>query len=242
MPKLREIMTTEVETGEPDTTLEEIAAMMRDGDVGAIPIVEDDELVGIVTDRDIVVRCIAEGKDPAETTVEDVLSEDLETATPDMDVEEAARIMSRRQIRRLPVVEENRLIGIVSLGDIAVKHDDEEVGGQALEDISEGVKQGGGNRGRRERTRRGVTPSAGGLRVSQEARTGNRGQMPSARGRQQGSVRGRDEATVGSKRPSRNEPSSRQGITSRAASAERARQEKVSPSRATRPASRRRAS
>ncbi len=236
MPKVREIMTAEVETAEPDTTLDEIATMMRDGDVGAIPVLEDDELVGIVTDRDIVVRYIAEGKDPAETTVDEVLSEELESASPDMDVEAAADIMSRRQIRRLPVVEENRLVGIVSLGDIAVKHADEQVSGEALEDISEGVN----SRGERGRKRRGASPSAGGLRVSQESRTGNRGQMPGARGRQQGSARGRGLTSISGGKEVRYEPSSRQGITSRAAEAERARQEKVAPSRATRPATRRR--
>jgi CBS domain-containing protein len=204
MPKVRDIMTAEVETAEPDTTLDEIATMMRDGDVGAIPVLEDDEVVGIVTDRDIVVRCIAEGKDPAETTVDDVLSEDLETASPDMDLQEAARIMSGRQIRRLPVVEDNRLVGIVSLGDIAVKHEDEAVSGRALENISEGAK------------------------------TSGRRRQPGPAGKRLSAIRGGKQA--------RNQSSSRQGISSRAAEAEHARQEKVAPSRATRPATRRRAS
>ena len=136
--KVREIMTTDVATATPETTLEDIATMMRDEDTGAIPVLDDDELVGIITDRDIVVRCIAEGKDPVETTVEDVLSGGLETIEPESDIEEAREIMSRRQIRRLPVVEDGGLVGMLSIGDIAVKSDADV--GDTLEDVSEGVK------------------------------------------------------------------------------------------------------
>jgi predicted transcriptional regulator len=114
---------------------------MRDEDTGAIPIVEDEQLCGIVTDRDIVIRCIAEGKDPAEITVDQILSEDLETIDPDADVQEAADLMARKQIRRLPVVEEGCLVGVVSLGDIAVKHEDEQAAGEALQEVSQGVKE-----------------------------------------------------------------------------------------------------
>ncbi len=139
--KIREIMTTEVTAASPDTTLEELATMMRDQDVGAIPIVVEGELTGIVTDRDIVVRCIAEGKNPAGVTAEDVVSEDLQTIAPDDDVEHASRLMAAKQIRRLPVVQEGRLVGVVSIGDVAVKHRDERVSGEALEQVSKGVKQ-----------------------------------------------------------------------------------------------------
>lgn len=139
MPSVREMMSVDVKAAALDTTVEELAGMMRDEDVGAIPVLDNGTLLGIVTDRDIVVRCIAEGGDPAETTAEDVISENVGTIDPDSDIEEAARIMAERQIRRLPVVEEDRVVGMISLGDIAVKHDDR-VGGAALEDISEGVK------------------------------------------------------------------------------------------------------
>jgi CBS domain-containing protein len=140
--KVREIMTTDVVTATPDTTLDQIAGMMRDQDVGAIPILDDDQLVGIVTDRDIVVRCIAEGKDPSETSVEEVLiEEELETILPDVDAEEAAQLMASKQIRRLPVIEDEVLVGIVSLGDISAKGDSE-AAGEALEDVSQGVKKG----------------------------------------------------------------------------------------------------
>lgn len=138
--KVRDIMTAGVATATPETTLEDIATMIRDEHTGAIPVL-DDELVGIVTDRDIVIRCIAEGKDPVETTVEDVLSESLETIAPDADVEEARDLMSRRQIRRLPVVEDGKLMGMLSIGDIAVKSDTDV--GATLENVSEGVKASG---------------------------------------------------------------------------------------------------
>ena len=143
--KVQDIMTTDVATDTPDSTLEEIASMMKEEDTGAIPIVDDDELVGIVTDRDIVLRCIAEGRDATETNVEDILSEDPVTIEPDADVEEAARIMSQRQIRRLPVVLDGELVGVISLGDIAVKERGDEASGEALEGVSRGVK---GTRGR----------------------------------------------------------------------------------------------
>jgi CBS domain-containing protein len=136
-----EIMTTNVATAEPDSTLEEIATMMKDENVGAIPVVDGDELVGIVTDRDIVVRCIAEGKDPSECEVEEIVSEDLETVSPDDDVRRAAEIMQRKQIRRLPVCDEDgKLVGMLSLGDIAVKQGNDGVSGETLEQVSQGVK------------------------------------------------------------------------------------------------------
>ena len=137
--KIREIMTTEIKKATPDNTLADIAAMMRDEDVGALPVVQDGELRGIVTDRDIVVRAIAEGKEPTTTTVQEVLSEELESVEPDDDVEDAADLMASRQIRRLPVVQRGKLIGMVSLGDIAVKHE-ESTASHALEGVSEGVK------------------------------------------------------------------------------------------------------
>ncbi|HZU42274.1 MAG TPA: CBS domain-containing protein [Terriglobales bacterium] len=150
--RVREIMTKDVGTATLDSTVEDVTTMMKDDDVGAIPVLDDGELAGIVTDRDIVVRCIAEGKDPAETTVEDILTEELHTIEPDADVDEAARIMADRQIRRLPVVEEGELIGVVSLGDIAVKQGDTETAGESLQDISEGVKQERGSRSKRHKS------------------------------------------------------------------------------------------
>ena len=139
--KVSEVMTTEVETVQMNSTLEEAASIMKVENVGAIPVVdEDDDLVGIITDRDIVVRCVAEGKDPADTSIEEVLSHELETIEPDVDVEEAARLMADKQIRRLPVCEDGELVGMVSIGDLAVKASQPESSGAALREISQGVK------------------------------------------------------------------------------------------------------
>lgn len=138
--KVMEIMTTGISTADPDTTLEEIATLMRNEDVGSVPIIENDELIGIITDRDIVVRCIAEGRHPSEVCAEDILTDDPETVGPDLDVDEAAELMSRRQVRRLPVVDKGRLMGMISLGDIAVKQHDDNTSGEALERVSQGVK------------------------------------------------------------------------------------------------------
>ena len=185
--RVREIMTKNVATATLDSSVEDVAIMMKEEDAGAIPVLDDGELAGIVTDRDIVIRCLAEGKDPAETTVEDILTEELHTIEPDADVEEAARMMARRQIRRLPVVDEGELIGVVSLGDIAVKEDTDRAG-DSLQDISEGVKEERGlkeqQEGRtNERTMegRGRTLSGGGRETE-----GHRAKITPIRGQQEG--------------------------------------------------------
>jgi len=158
--KVRDIMTTAVETATPETNLQDIATMMKNEDVGSIPILDGDELLGIITDRDIVVRCVAAGKDPSDLEAGQILSEDLQTVDPDDDVEDAARMMSERQIRRLPVCEDGNLVGMLSIGDIAVK-ESEDTAGDALEDISEGVKPSPGSqaRGRKQ-------PAPAGLQTS----------------------------------------------------------------------------
>jgi CBS domain-containing protein len=139
--KVSEVMTTDVESVHMNSTLEEAASIMKVENVGAVPVVdEDDDLVGIITDRDIVVRCVAEGKNPAETNVEEVLSHELETIEPDVDVEEAAQLMADRQIRRLPVCEDGELVGMVSIGDLAVKTPAAQTSTEALREISKGVK------------------------------------------------------------------------------------------------------
>lgn len=146
--KVSEVMTTEVESVQMNSTLEEVASIMKVENVGAVPVVdEDDDLVGIITDRDIVVRCVAEGKNPADTNVEEVLSHELETIEPDVDVEEAAQLMAERQIRRLPVCEDGELIGMVSIGDLAVKTSTTQASSNTLREISKGVK--GDNRAAR---------------------------------------------------------------------------------------------
>ncbi|HVZ16184.1 MAG TPA: CBS domain-containing protein [Terriglobales bacterium] len=138
--KVRDAMTERVITARPDTTLEEIASMMKSQDTGAIPVVDEGELMGIVTDRDIVVRCIADGGDPSDTTAEEIVSEELETIDPESDLDEAIELMSQKQIRRLPVVDNGELVGMLSIGDVAVKQGDQEESGRALKEVSQGVK------------------------------------------------------------------------------------------------------
>ena len=141
--------------------------MMKEDDTGAIPVLYNGELAGIVTDRNIVIRCIAEGKNPAETTIEDILTEELHTIEPDADVDEAARLMAEQQIRRLPVIEEGELIGVISLGDIAVK-EDSSTAAESLQEISEGVKQRG--QGSKQKAR--ATEGRAGRRASEEKMDG----------------------------------------------------------------------
>src|SRR5512140_830321 len=106
--KVREIMTAEPRYAALDTTLEEIAMLMKEEDVGVIPVVDNEQVAGVVTDRDIVVRCIAAGKNPSECTAEDIMSEEVRSVAPDANVDEAADIMGEAQIRRLPVIEKGR--------------------------------------------------------------------------------------------------------------------------------------
>ena len=134
--KVTEIMTTDVETCSPEATLQEIAIRMLELDVGSIPVSDDDKLIGIITDRDIVVRGIA-SQFSLDTPVSRIISSDMVTGTKDMDVEKAASLMAKHQIRRLPIVENDKVVGIVSLGDIAVKDPSDEDSAIALEDVSE---------------------------------------------------------------------------------------------------------
>jgi CBS domain-containing protein len=117
-------MTADVHTISPDATIEEAAQEMRDGDFGVMPVGEDEQLLGVITDRDITIRAVAEGKDLS-TPVRDIMSEGVIWAHEDDSLEEAAQLMSDHQIRRLPVVDaDQRLVGIVALGDFAVEGSD----------------------------------------------------------------------------------------------------------------------
>jgi CBS domain-containing protein len=136
MTTVREIMTSDVETCSLLDNVFEVAQKMKQYNVGAIPIVDGDRLVGMITDRDIVIRCIAE-KHPPSSKVQDIMSEQLVTVSPDTPTDEAARLMSEHQIRRLPVVDGERLVGIVSLGDFAVRELTDNQAKQALSEISE---------------------------------------------------------------------------------------------------------
>jgi CBS domain-containing protein len=134
--KVFEIMTPEPELISPDASIKDAAKRMKDEDIGALPIGENDRLIGMVTDRDIAMRGVAEGRAPETTPVRDVMSEKILWSYEDEDIEEAARNMAEHQVRRLPVLNhEKRLIGIVSLGDIALTG--EECEKTALEGVSE---------------------------------------------------------------------------------------------------------
>ncbi|MCG1020515.1 CBS domain-containing protein [Sutcliffiella horikoshii] len=136
MQTVREVMTTNVDFCTPLDNVFEVATKMKDLNVGAIPIVENNELLGMITDRDLVVRGIAE-KHPGSNSVTNVMSDHLITIGPDASIEEAAHKMAEHQIRRLPVVENGALIGIVSLGDLAIRDYSDDQAGEALSDISE---------------------------------------------------------------------------------------------------------
>ena len=201
--KVREIMTSgSLATATLDTTLEEIANMMKAEDVGAIPVLDDDEkLAGIITDRDIVIRAIAEGEDPTECTAEDILSEQLHTIEPDAELQEAINLMSQHQIRRLPVVEEEQIIGIISLGDVSVKSQTEEAG-EALEDISlpihaqKSARERGPDEGVRQQSGRGNRQEQAGRNRQQASGHENRGgETGSGKGNQSNS--GRNQRTQG---------------------------------------------
>ncbi|MHC0037295.1 CBS domain-containing protein [Pseudoneobacillus sp. C159] len=136
MEKIRDIMTDDVECCTLLDNVFEVANKMKEWNVGAIPIVDGEKLVGMITDRDIVVRGVAE-KHPGSTKVEDVMSDTLVTVSPDTGTREAAQLMAKNQIRRLPVVENDRLVGIVSLGDLAIRDLTDDQAGDALSEISE---------------------------------------------------------------------------------------------------------
>jgi CBS domain-containing protein len=138
---IRDVMTTNPRTVSPQDTIQSAARIMRDEDTGAVPVVDNGRPVGIVTDRDIVVRAVADGQ--PNRPIREVVTSAVVTATPDMSTRDAAQLMSEHQIRRLPVVENDRLVGIVSLGDLAVKEGKDKRVGDALENISQGVKERG---------------------------------------------------------------------------------------------------
>jgi CBS domain-containing protein len=133
---VRDAMTENPRAIARDSTVVEAAKIMRDEDVGIVPIVEGDKLVGTLTDRDIAIRVVAEGKDPNTTKAEEVASREIVTIDPQQDLDEALRLMARHQVRRLPVVEEDgKLVGIVAQADIA-QHATDEQTGELVEEIS----------------------------------------------------------------------------------------------------------
>jgi CBS domain-containing protein len=135
MGQVRDVMTSNPTTCEPTATLVDAAKVMAREDVGPVPIVEGGKLVGLVTDRDIIIRAVAEGRDVTSTTVRDVASKDLVTVTADEDLDRALQLMAQHQVRRIPVVEGDRVVGIVSQADVARAADDEKTG-EVVQQIS----------------------------------------------------------------------------------------------------------
>ena len=136
--KIKEIMTTNVVSVNQNDTVKRAAELMKQHGIGAVPVcIDDQKVIGILTDRDIVLRSIAVGKDVNSLTVKDIMTLNPVTAAPDTDVHEAARIMSVKQVRRLPVVSNDRLVGIVSLGDVSVEPKLSDNAEQALKNISQ---------------------------------------------------------------------------------------------------------
>lgn len=136
MQQLKDLMTRDVKVVSPEMTIGEAAREMREGDFGMMPVGENDRMIGTISDRDITIRAVAEGKG-SDTKVRDVMSEGVSWAFEDDSVEQAAKTMSERQVRRLPVVDRNkRLVGIVALGDFAVDSSEIRPAAEALAEIS----------------------------------------------------------------------------------------------------------
>jgi CBS domain-containing protein len=134
--KVREAMTGRPRYVTPDTPVSQVAEVMEADDIGAVPVLEGEQLRGMVTDRDIVIRAVAKGKDPSGMPVREIFSREVITVGPDDDLANARQLMADHQVRRLPVVDEdNRLVGIVSQADVALEAKEKEVG-QMVGDIS----------------------------------------------------------------------------------------------------------
>ena len=142
--KLRDVMTNPVVRIHPDETVAVAARTLTHYNIGILPVCGNDGRVcGLVTDRDLVTRCLASGRSPANTPVRDVMTSKIVSATPDMDASMAAGLMGREQIRRLPVLENGKLCGMVSLGDLAKEKESSMDAGDALSEISSTLSRRG---------------------------------------------------------------------------------------------------
>ena len=136
MTTVADVMTPGVETTTSSEALRDAARTMREGDFGSMPVVDDGRLVGILTDRDIVVRGVAEGLDPTVARVGDVASRTPVAVAPDQDLDEAVELMAEHRVRRLPVVDDGRLVGVVSQADVALEAKEKKTG-EVVQQISE---------------------------------------------------------------------------------------------------------
>lgn len=137
--KVRDLMSPDVAFVTSTTRIGEIAKIMKDKDIGAVPVVQNDSVIGIITDRDIVVRAIAENKDVSQVTAEQVMSADPVCIEESKDIDKAADMMSEYQIKRLPVLGNGRLVGMIALGDLAIEQIHMDEAGDALSGISRGI-------------------------------------------------------------------------------------------------------
>ena len=136
--KAKDIMTENPECATPGTTVADVAAIMRDMNVGVVPVTDDDRLLGVITDRDITIRVTAAGMAPQDVTVQDFMSPNVVTVSPDDSVDDVRKLMADHQIRRVMVVDDGKLVGVVSLGDVALNERDKDAKtGQVLEKVSE---------------------------------------------------------------------------------------------------------
>ena len=139
--EIKDIMTRNVVSIDPAESVEIAARTMARYNVGALPVCKGGKLCGILTDRDIVTRCLAANRQPANTTVRQVMTERVTTVRPDMETGAAAHLMGRLQIRRLPVVEDGKICGMVSLGDMAIREETTLDAGDVLADVSSNLSQ-----------------------------------------------------------------------------------------------------
>jgi CBS domain-containing protein len=134
--RVRDAMTPGVRTVAPSQSLADAAEVMKSDDVGSVPVVEEGRLTGIVTDRDIVIRAVAERRDPQSVKVDEIASSELVTVEPEQDLDEALMLMARHRVRRLPVTEEGHLLGMLAQADVAIEAKEKKVG-ETLEEISQ---------------------------------------------------------------------------------------------------------
>jgi CBS domain-containing protein len=134
---VRHAMSSDPQTAKPDMTAADAAGLMARLDIGVIPVAEGEQLLGLVTDRDLVVRVLADRRDPTEVKLSEILTKSPVTVTPDMQVSEARDLMAEHQIRRLPVVKAEKLVGIISMGDIAFADASKRAVGETLQQVSE---------------------------------------------------------------------------------------------------------
>ena len=140
--KVRDLMTKQVVSIDPNESVEVAARTLTQYNIGALPVCGGNgKLCGVVTDRDLVTRCVASGQGPAQTSVRDVMTKQVLTAQPDMEIGVAAHYMGRQQVRRLPVVENGKLCGMISLGDLAKREQSIMDAADALSDISDNISR-----------------------------------------------------------------------------------------------------